>query len=82
MDLGRVQQDLDPDPNFFIGPKLGPESIGFENFTPRARPLGSVSGSRTILFFFREIFLNIYYEVQFSTIRVKFFKHFRLTRIF
>ena len=43
LNLSRVQQDLNPDPNFFIGLGLEPESVGSKNFGPR--PLES-DGSR------------------------------------
>ena len=33
-DLGWVQQDPDPNPDFLIGPRLGSESVGTENFRP------------------------------------------------
>ena len=44
-DLGQVQLDLNPDPNFCIGPRPRPRSVGSENFGPGLRPLGS-GGSR------------------------------------
>ena len=35
--MGRVQLDSDPDPKFFIRPRLVPRSVGFGNFRSEAR---------------------------------------------
>ena len=73
--MGRVQLHPDPNPNFFIGPRLGSRSAGSENFGPKPgpkpRPLG-FGESRVWIWvqnnfiFFPENFLKIYYEVQFQ----------------
>ena len=68
--LNRVQLDPDPDPNFFIGPKLGPRSIESGKFGHGPRPL-EFDGSRVWIwvkniFFFLKIFKNILYNVDHS----------------